>query len=94
MTIPIRENDSAMQAAIASAHYPSLAAALVHLTGDASLIRGGIKPVYEFFGDGQGGLSDPQKSEIAAAAMTTLGALRDGHLARTARPPSPRFARR
>ena len=86
MTIPIRENNSAIQAAIASAHYPSLAAALVHLTGDASLIRGGVKPVYEFFGDGQGGLSDQQKSEIAAAAMKTLGALRDGHLARTARP--------
>lgn len=87
MTIPIRDDDNAIRTAIASAHYPSLAAALVHLTGDASFVRGGIKPVYEFFGDGQGGLSDRQKSEIAETAMRTLGALRDGHLVGAAPPP-------
>ncbi len=79
-TLPIHDDDLAIRAAIADAHYPSLAAALVHITGDLGLIHGGIAPVYEFFGDGQGGLSEAQKSQIANLAVTTLGALRDHRL--------------
>ena len=54
---PITETDAAIKAAIDEAHLPSLIAALVHVTSDAGLVTGDIKPVYDFFGDGQGGLT-------------------------------------
>ncbi|HEY2446366.1 MAG TPA: NAD(P)/FAD-dependent oxidoreductase, partial [Rhizomicrobium sp.] len=62
---------------------------LVHLTGDAGLIRGSIRPVYDFFGDGQGGLEESQKAEIADAAVAALGGLRDGTLSTSAPAPAP-----
>jgi len=66
-------DDVAVRSAIAEAHLPSLIAALVHLTGDTSLISGDIKPVYDFFGDGQGGLTDPQKARVQAYAEDAIG---------------------
>ncbi len=92
MLLPIREDDAAIRKAIGDGHFPSLAAALVHITGDTSLIRGDIKPVYDFFGDGQGGLSDAQKARVADAVVAALGALRDGR-AVLPPPPSPAVIR-
>ncbi|HEY1612864.1 MAG TPA: NAD(P)/FAD-dependent oxidoreductase [Rhizomicrobium sp.] len=87
MPLPIREDDAAIERAIADAHFPSLAAALVHVTGDTDLIRRHIRPAYSFFGDGQGGLGPAQKARIAQAASEALGALRDGKASLP--PPSP-----
>ncbi len=75
---PITENDAAIAAAIEQAHLPSLLAALVHITGDASLVTGEIKPIYDFFGDGQGGLTPEQIASTKAKALTALKNLRDG----------------
>jgi 4-hydroxyacetophenone monooxygenase len=77
-TAPITDSDDVIKAAIEQAHLPSLIAALVHVTGDASLVTGEIKPVYDFFGDGQGGLTDEQRAATKARALTALKALRDG----------------
>ncbi|MBS0469614.1 MAG: FAD-dependent oxidoreductase [Proteobacteria bacterium] len=76
----IRETDDALKAAIEEAHLPSLIAALVHITGDAGLISGDIKPVYDFFGDGQGGLTDEQRAATKARALAALKGLRDGKI--------------
>ncbi|HUO93915.1 MAG TPA: NAD(P)/FAD-dependent oxidoreductase, partial [Rhizomicrobium sp.] len=65
-------DDKAIKDAIADAHLPSLIAAVVHLTGDASLVTSDIKPVYDFFGDGQGGLTDAQKARVRAAAFDAI----------------------
>ena len=70
---PITENDDAIKAAIEEAHLPSLIAALVHVTGDASLVSGDIKPVYDFFGDGQGGLTPEQITSTRRARWTPCG---------------------
>src|SRR5512135_839694 len=75
---PITENDAAIAAAIEQAHLPSLIAALVHITGDESLVTGDIKPVYDFFGDGQGGLTPEQMASTKVKALAALKALRDG----------------
>lgn len=75
---PITENDAAIAAAIEQAHLPSLIAALVHITGDESLVTGDIKPVYDFFGDGQGGLTPDQMASTKAKALAALRNLRDG----------------
>jgi 4-hydroxyacetophenone monooxygenase len=77
-TAPITDSDDVIEAAIEQAHLPSLIAALVHVTGDAALVTGDIKPVYDFFGDGQGGLTDEQRAATKARALAALKALRDG----------------
>jgi 4-hydroxyacetophenone monooxygenase len=75
--LPIVDDDEVIKAAIESAHLPSLIAALVHVTGDASLVKGDIKPVYDFFGDGQGGLTDDQRERTKTSALAALKAYRD-----------------
>ncbi len=74
---PITSSDAEIKAAIENAHLPSLASALVHITGDASLVTGDIKPVYDFFGDGQGGLTAEQQTRVKTRALEALKALRD-----------------
>lgn len=83
---PITETDAAIKAAIDEAHLPSLIAALVHVTGDASLVTGDIKPVYDFFGDGQGGLTAEQ---IASTKVRALDALKKYRDAGSKLPPQP-----
>lgn len=67
-------DDVTIRQAVADAHLPSLIAALVHLTGDTSLIDSDIKPVYDFFGDGQGGLSEAQRLHAQDYAFDTIKA--------------------
>jgi len=74
----ITESDDIIKAAIEEAHWPSLIAALVHVTGDASLVSGDIKPVYEMMGDGQGGLTPDQIAQTKARAFEALKKYRDG----------------
>ncbi|MGZ5940367.1 MAG: flavin-containing monooxygenase [Rhizomicrobium sp.] len=83
---PITETDAAIKAAIDEAHLPSLIAALVHVTGDAGLVTGDIKPVYDFFGDGQGGLTAEQ---IASTKVRALDALKKYRDAGSKLPPQP-----
>src|SRR5580698_4548531 len=69
---PLPTDDATITAAVTEAHLPSLIAALVHLTGDTSLITGDIKPIYDFFGDGQGGLTDAQKTRVQTTAFDAI----------------------
>ena len=78
VTAPIAGSDDVIRSAIEQAHLPSLIASLVHITGDESLVTGDIKPVYDFFGDGQGGLNPEQIARTKARAFAALTALRDG----------------
>ena len=75
-TQPVTADDAAIRKNLADAHLPSLIAALVHITGDETLVRGEIRPVYDFFGDGQGGLTDAQKATVHDAAVVALARLR------------------
>ena len=75
---PIPRDDEAIENALREAHLPSLMAALVHLTGDARHLRGRPPLVFDFFGDGQGGLSPETQSEIRALALDEIRAHRDG----------------
>src|ERR1700733_7683858 len=69
---PLPTDDATITAAITQAHLPSLIAALVHVTGDTNLIKGDIKPIYDFFGDGQGGLTDAQRARVQAFAFDAI----------------------
>jgi 4-hydroxyacetophenone monooxygenase len=76
--LPIKDDDATIKRALEEAHLPSLIAALVHITGDASQIRGDIKPVYDFFGDGQGSLTPEQRQHTKTQALAALKAFAAG----------------
>jgi len=65
-------DEARIDRALSEAHIPSLMMALVHLTGDASFLTPDMKPVYDFFGDGQGGLSDEKQQWVRDAAKKAL----------------------
>ena len=70
-------SDKAIEAALEEAHVPSLVNALVHLTGDASAIRGDVRPSSQLFGDPQGGITPEQQADIRGRALKALKAHRD-----------------
>ena len=78
--LPIEASDAEIAKAIDEAHLPSLIMSIIHLTGETSLIESDIQPVYEFFGDGQGDLTEDQQARVKAAALAAITAYRDsGH---------------
>jgi len=70
--VPKPRDDSLDEAridrALSEAHIPSLMMALVHLTGDASHLKDDRRPVYDFWGDGQGNIQPEVQQEIREAA--------------------------
>ena len=80
------DHKAQLEQALADAHLPALAAALVHLTGDASFITRDHWPVYDFFGDSKiGGYSPEIQAELRDKARTAIAA----HLAGAPLPGSP-----
>ena len=80
------DHSADLDAALAAAHLPALAAALVHLTGDASLVGRDRWPVYDFFGDSKlGGYSPERQAELRDKARAAIQA----HLAGAPLPPQP-----
>jgi 4-hydroxyacetophenone monooxygenase len=67
-----------LDAALADAHLPALAAALVHLTGDTSLVGRDRGPMYDPFGEVKsGGYSEAVQADLRARAKTAI----EAHLA-------------
>lgn len=74
---PITEDDATIAGAIAEGHLPSLMAAAAHLSGDLSILKNAKTPVYDFFGDGQGGFSETDQAQYRAQVVAALKAYRD-----------------
>ncbi|MGH6972015.1 MAG: NAD(P)-binding protein, partial [Caulobacteraceae bacterium] len=75
--------------ALAAAHLPALAASLVHLTGDASLVERGRWPIYDFFGDSKlGGYAPERQAELRTKAKAAI----EAHMKGAAMPPPPSMA--
>src|SRR5258708_4642089 len=69
------DHKAALEPALADAHLPALAAGLVHITGDMSLVGRDRWPVYDFFGDSKlGGFSAEVQAEIRDKARAALEA--------------------
>ncbi|HEX7037332.1 MAG TPA: NAD(P)/FAD-dependent oxidoreductase [Pseudomonadales bacterium] len=75
---PITEDDAFIARALQQAHIPSLMCALVHLTGDPSLVRGDVRPQIGFFGDEQGNIPPEEQQKVRDFALEVLKKLRDG----------------
>ncbi len=74
---PIDADDETIRQALEDAHIPSLMNALVHLTGDADIIRGDIQPESGFLVDPQGGIAEEDQTRIRQRALEALQAFRD-----------------
>jgi len=82
----ITADDATIAAAVEDANTPSLLMALIHLTGDTSILQGDVRPMAVTMGDTQGGLSAEQQATIRRQALAALIAYRDrGHTL----PPAP-----
>ena len=79
--------DAEIDAALAGAHIPSLLVAIAHLTGSADHLAGFDRPVYEFFGDGQGNLPPEQQARARELAAGELRSCRDRGATLPPRPP-------
>lgn len=75
--IPSNVTDDQIRSALAEAHVPSLMLALVHLTGDLSLIRSAIRPQPAFMSDPQDGISEADQAAIRAKAFELIRSARD-----------------
>lgn len=76
--------DDILRESLSDAHIPSLACALVHLTGETKWIEG-PQPVYDFFGDGQGDLPAEFAGQLRARAAEAMA----GHEGGAPLPPEP-----
>src|SRR5262245_80141 len=74
---PITESDDAIRAALADANIPALMTALVHLTGDASVLRGSIAPDASNFVDLQCGIPLAEQEKGRELAFEAIKAYRD-----------------
>jgi 4-hydroxyacetophenone monooxygenase len=74
---PIRDDAAAIARALESASVPTLMMSLVHLTGDASILRGAIRPGRVVMGETTGGLSAEAKAEVRRQALSALVAYRE-----------------
>ena len=74
---PVDADDETIRQALEDAHIPSLMNALVHLTGDANIIRGDIQPESGFLVDPQGGIAEEDQARIREQAFEALRVYRD-----------------
>src|SRR6185503_11643362 len=74
---PITEDDAFLAWALEHASIPTLMMSLVHLTGDASLLDGPIRPGAAMMGDVDGDLTADDKAAVRAMALAALRAHRD-----------------
>jgi 4-hydroxyacetophenone monooxygenase len=91
-TEPIREDDAAIASALESASIPTLMMSMVHVTGDASWLRGELRPRPAIMGEVQGFLSEEEKARVRRDALGVLRAYRDGGC-KLPPPPSPETIR-
>jgi 4-hydroxyacetophenone monooxygenase len=88
----VTEDDAFLADALEHASVATLMMSIVHLTGDASLLRGAIRPASVLPGEVDGGLSNDDKAAVRGLALDALRAYRDrGHTLPS--PPSPELVR-
>ena len=70
--LPITDDDVAIAAALEDVSIPTLVLALVHITGDAELLHGSLKPQGLFLNEVQGYMSEDDKAEVRRIALDVI----------------------
>ena len=73
----ITESDEVIARALEGASIPTLMMSLVHLTGDARLLEGPIRPKVPIMGEFQGFLGEEDKASVRRMALAALKDYRD-----------------
>ncbi len=90
--LPIADDDATIAAALEDVSIPTLLMSMVHMSGDASLLRDPIRPRGVFLNEVQGFMSEADKAVVRARALEVIKAFRDGGC-RLPPPPSPETIR-
>ena len=90
--LAITDDDATIAAALEDVSIPTLMLSLVHMTGDAALIRGELKPQGLFLNEVQGYMSEPDKAEVRRIALDVITKYRDSGCVLPP-PPSPALVR-
>ncbi len=90
--LPIADDDAPIAAALEDVSIPTLVLSMVHMTGDAELIRGLIRPQGLFLNEVQGYMSEEDKAEVRRRALGVIRDFRDGGCV-LPDPPSPALIR-
>ncbi|HWJ63129.1 MAG TPA: NAD(P)/FAD-dependent oxidoreductase [Acidimicrobiales bacterium] len=76
--LPITDDDAAIAAALEDVSVPTLLVSLVHLTGDASILRGPLRPAGIYLNEVQGFMSPEDQAAARAFALEKIIEFRDG----------------
>src|SRR5580698_10538983 len=74
---PFNSSDQEISEALLDVSIPTLMMSLVHITGDAELLRGPLRPVGLFLNEVQGFMSEEDKQAVRDLALPILCAYRD-----------------
>jgi 4-hydroxyacetophenone monooxygenase len=74
----IPDDDALIAKALEDASIPTLMMSMIHMSGDASLLDGAIRPTGVFINEYQGYMSEEDKATIRAQALQIIKDFRDG----------------
>ena len=90
--LPISDDDETIAAMLEDLSVPTLLASLVHLTGDAEILRGPLRPAGIYLNEVQGFMSSEDQAAARALALEKIVEYRDGGCVLPA-PPTPEVVR-
>ncbi len=74
----IPDDDALIERALQDASIPTLMMSMIHMTGDASLMDGAIRPAGVYINEYQGYMSEADKAAVRLQALEVIRAFRDG----------------
>ena len=74
----ISEDDAAIARALEDASIPTLMMSMIHMSGDASLLDGDLRPAGVYINEYQGYMSEEDKAAVRAQALQVIREFRDG----------------
>jgi 4-hydroxyacetophenone monooxygenase len=74
----IPEDDALIARALEDASIPTLMMSMIHMSGDASLLDGALRPAGVFINEYQGYMSEEDKAAVRAQALEVIRAFRAG----------------
>jgi 4-hydroxyacetophenone monooxygenase len=74
----IPDDDALIERSLLDASIPTLMMSMIHMTGDASLLDGPIRPTGVYINEYQGYMSEEDKAAVRAQALDVIKAFRDG----------------